>query len=95
RPYTHLPVRTAPLRQLTNACPAKRGPVLLLMLAALAVGETAAKGVQRVASVECSNDYGDGDSLYNYTAEDIWGERNISLSKFRGKVVLVVNVATY
>jgi len=42
---------------------------------------------------ECS--FNPEDNLYNYFAEDIHNEKNVSLSQFKGSVSLVVNVATY
>ncbi|KAG8175514.1 hypothetical protein JTE90_009148 [Oedothorax gibbosus] len=35
------------------------------------------------------------DSVYNYTLSNLHGTRNISLSEYQGKVLLIVNVATY
>ena len=42
--------------------------------------------VQRVASVQCDDKDFIEDSIYNYTLPDLWGERNISLSNYKGKV---------
>lgn len=36
-----------------------------------------------------------GLSLYNYTMQDVFENKTIPLSMFRGHVVLLVNVATY
>lgn len=51
--------------------------------------------IERVASVECENEDSIEGNIYNYTLPDLWDVRNISLSDFQGKVVLIVNVATY
>lgn len=36
-----------------------------------------------------------GTSVYNFTLTDIQGERNVSLPDYKGKVLLVVNTASF
>ncbi|KAK7111400.1 hypothetical protein V1264_011037 [Littorina saxatilis] len=43
----------------------------------------------------CSQPASDNANIYDFTMLDITKTKNISLSDYRGKVVLVVNVATY
>ncbi|KAK7789789.1 hypothetical protein R5R35_012338 [Gryllus longicercus] len=66
---------------------------LVLLLAATGPAPALAKQ-QRVPFVYCDTST-DDDSIYNYSATDIHGARNISLADYRGKVVLIANVATY
>ncbi|CAG0905512.1 unnamed protein product [Darwinula stevensoni] len=40
-------------------------------------------------------DQTDPRTIYEFQEELLDGSRNVSLSEFRGKVVLIVNVATY
>lgn len=68
------------------------GGILTLLLLALHGSDGK---VQRVASVQCDDEDLIEDSIHNYTLPDLWGIQNISLSDYRGKVVLIVNVATY
>jgi len=44
---------------------------------------------------QCNQPASDNSSIYDFTMLDITKTKNISLSDYRGKVVLVVNVATY
>lgn len=45
--------------------------------------------------MDCDQKATDTRSIYDFTLMDIHKEKNISLSDYRGKVVLIVNVATY
>uniref|UniRef100_A0A2L2Y3R7 Glutathione peroxidase n=2 Tax=Parasteatoda tepidariorum TaxID=114398 RepID=A0A2L2Y3R7_PARTP len=49
----------------------------------------------RVPNRTCKPPTNNTVNIYNYTLPDILQTRNISLSEFRGKHVLIVNVATY
>lgn len=51
--------------------------------------------VVRVPFKDCYVDAQSPESIYNFTMLDLWGQRNISLSDYKGKVVLITNVATY
>jgi len=37
----------------------------------------------------------DGGSLHDFTVPDLMETRNVSLSEYKGKAVLLINVATY
>lgn len=50
---------------------------------------------ERVASRACLHHPSDGGSIYDFEELDLFETKNISLADYRGKVVLVVNVATY
>ena len=66
----------------------------LLGLLAVAAGADGGK-VVRVPFKDCYGDLESTESIYNFTMPDLWGQRNISLSDYKGKVVLITNVATY
>uniref|UniRef100_A0A1B6C1V4 Glutathione peroxidase n=1 Tax=Clastoptera arizonana TaxID=38151 RepID=A0A1B6C1V4_9HEMI len=68
--------------------------VVLSIAALCLIGVTADATVNKVASRQClSQNY--NNTIYDYTVPDIHEKENISLSKYKGKVVLIVNVATY
>jgi len=46
-------------------------------------------------STLCHQSADDPQNIYNFTEKTLDERRNISLSEYSGKVVLVVNVATY
>lgn len=56
----------------------------LLSLAAI-LGVAGATKVQRVASRPCLRS-GYSDTIYEHSAQDFWGSRDIQLSEYRGKV---------
>lgn len=66
---------------------------VLGVLAVLGAGDCGK--VVRVPFKECYVDAQSPESIYNFTMLDLWGQRNISLSDYKGKVVLITNVATY
>jgi len=45
--------------------------------------------------MDCHQDKNNPTTIYDFSAMDIHKTKNISLSDYRGKVVLIVNVATY
>lgn len=45
--------------------------------------------------LECNQPDTDETTIYDFSLMDVHKQRNISLSEYRGKVVLIVNVATY
>lgn len=49
--------------------------------------------LSKISRIYCEA-LGDGDKLYSINAVDIHGQ-NVTLEKFKGKVLLIVNVATY
>ncbi|KAK4299058.1 hypothetical protein Pmani_028648 [Petrolisthes manimaculis] len=57
-----------------------------------AVGVASGSGVSRRA---CYHHQAAGDSIYDLVETDLLEQRNISFSDYRGKVLLVTNVATY
>lgn len=63
----------------------------VLWLAAVGAGATK---VQRIPSRECVP-IRTNESIYDFVAQDLWKTRNISLSDYRGKIVVIANVATY
>jgi len=48
-----------------------------------------------VASRACYHHPTNGQTIYDFSELDLHETRNISLSDYRGKVLLIVNVATY
>jgi len=66
---------------------------VLGLLAVMGVGDCGK--VVRVPFKDCYADTTSSESIYNFTMPDLWGKRNISLSEYSGKVVLITNVATY
>lgn len=69
--------------------------VLSLAVLWLAGGGGAdASKVQRIPSRECVP-IRTNESIYDFVAEDLWKTRNISLSDYKGKIVVIANVATY
>lgn len=50
---------------------------------------------ERVASKACFHHPTEGGSIYHFQELDITEKNNISLADYHGKVVLIVNVATY
>lgn len=66
---------------------------VLGLLAVVGVGDCLK--VTRVPFKDCYEDPASSESIYDFTMPDLWGTRNISLSSYRGKVVLITNVATY
>lgn len=49
----------------------------------------------QVASRACFHHHSDGGNIYDFEEMDLLETRNISLADFRGKVLMIVNVATY
>jgi len=49
----------------------------------------------KVSSTVCHQDVEDTDNIYNYAEKNIHENQTIDLSFYRGKAVLIVNVATY
>jgi len=47
------------------------------------------------AMLTCQQPSTDSRSIYDFTLPDIHQKTNISLSDYKGKVVLIVNTATY
>jgi len=62
-------------------------------LTAAALGLVA--GQEQVARRGCYHHATNGGSIYDYEESDIMETKNISMQDYRGKVVLIVNVATY
>lgn len=62
-------------------------------LAALSVGAGAAS--DRVAARACFHHPNNGGTIYDFNELDLFETRNVSLADYKGKVVLIVNVATY
>lgn len=89
RPATHFLCR-APL---PAAALAAMWLKVLGLLVVVGVGEFGK--VVRVPFKTCYVDHDNPESIYNFTMTDLWGQRNISLSDYKGKVVLITNVATY
>lgn len=50
--------------------------------------------IQRIPSRQCLKPP-PNKTIYDFNAEEFWGMRNISLSDFKGKIVVIVNVATF
>ncbi|MPC85984.1 hypothetical protein E2C01_080793 [Portunus trituberculatus] len=48
-----------------------------------------------VMSRACYHNGDNGGDIYDFQELDLLGTRNISLSEYKGKVVMIVNVATY
>ncbi|OWF48100.1 hypothetical protein KP79_PYT03810 [Mizuhopecten yessoensis] len=46
-------------------------------------------------TVVCSQPANSTSSVYDFSIQDIYQQRTMNLSEYRGKVLLVVNVATY
>jgi len=67
-----------------------KGPCVAAFCTLFAVVYGAAPSV-----MPCAQPGDDQGSIYDFTMLDITRTKNISLSDYRGKVVLVVNVATY
>lgn len=68
---------------------------IFLAFATLFVGSgLATSTVARVAKRKCL-DAGDDANVYNFSFMDLSGKTNVSLGDFKGKMILVVNVATY
>ncbi|EEB14548.1 hypothetical protein Phum_PHUM308470 [Pediculus humanus corporis] len=68
---------------------------LLLTLTTFVTFSKGAGEINRIPARPCFQHAQPGDTIYKYNLTDIYGTDNISLSEFEGKVVLVVNVATY
>ncbi|KFM64308.1 hypothetical protein X975_18729, partial [Stegodyphus mimosarum] len=49
----------------------------------------------KVSSRTCFRPVNSDTTVYNFTVPDLMETRNISLSEYRDKVLLIVNVATY
>lgn len=64
----------------------------LVSLAAIGVGVGAQ---DRVASRACFHHPSNGGTIYDFEESDLFESRNISLAEYKGKVILIVNVATY
>jgi len=62
-------------------------------LTAAALGLVA--GQEQVARRGCYHHPFDGGSIYDFNEMDLMEAKNISMEDYRGKVVLIVNVATY
>uniref|UniRef100_A0A6B0U659 Putative selenium dependent salivary glutathione peroxidase n=1 Tax=Ixodes ricinus TaxID=34613 RepID=A0A6B0U659_IXORI len=54
-----------------------------------------AQAAERPKKILCDRRYPSGNRLYDFTFKDVLEKHTKHLSKFRGYVVLVVNVATY
>ncbi|KAG0413031.1 hypothetical protein HPB47_009796 [Ixodes persulcatus] len=54
-----------------------------------------AQAAARPQKIDCDRKYPSGKRLYDFTFNDTLETKTIALSRFRGYVVLVVNVATY
>jgi len=54
-----------------------------------------AAGQEQVSRRGCYHHPFDGGSIYDFSEQDIMETKNVSLADYRGKVVLIVNVATY
>lgn len=63
-----------------------------LSVAALGVGVGA---VEKVAARACFHHHNNGGTIYDFQSADLHDSKNITMDTFRGKVVLIVNVATY
>lgn len=69
---------------------------LLATAVLLYLGGAACDGkVNRVPSRQCYSHKSLGKTIYNHTFTDIDEKDNISFSRYEGKVILVVNVATF
>jgi len=55
--------------------------------------KSSSKSVPAEEFTECSGDT--SDSFHNYVTEDLEKENNISLSDYKGNVLLVVNLASF
>ncbi|TOF88738.1 hypothetical protein CGJ15_24750, partial [Vibrio parahaemolyticus] len=62
----------------------------LVSLACVGVGAQ-----EIVASRACFHHPSNGGSIYDFEELDLLETKNISLADYKGKVVLIVNVATY
>lgn len=51
--------------------------------------------VERKPSRPCFHHPSEGDSIYNYSLVDIQERETIPLSRYQGKLILIVNVATF
>ncbi|KAK4299056.1 hypothetical protein Pmani_028646 [Petrolisthes manimaculis] len=49
----------------------------------------------RMPSRPCYHHPSSGDTIYDFEEADLFKTKNISMEDYRGKVVLIVNVATY
>jgi len=65
------------------------GVALTCLLVSLGEGK-----VQRVAKRPCLRQGYNG-TIYDFDAVNLWGDKNVSLSDYKGKIVVVANVATY
>ncbi|CAL1532645.1 unnamed protein product [Lymnaea stagnalis] len=51
--------------------------------------------VQAGVMMDCNQPANDNRTIYDYSLMDVHNIRTISLNDYKGKVVLIVNVATY
>jgi hypothetical protein len=68
--------------------------VLLAVAAVLASGY-GASDVKAVRKVLCYHSRSGNRTIYDYKIQDVHGEKPIDWSKYRGNVVLLVNVASF
>lgn len=64
-------------------------------LVSLAAVGVAAARQDMVASRACYHHGDNGGDIYGFQELDVLKTRNISLADYKGKVVMIVNVATY
>jgi len=85
---------TALVRSL--AARGKTMAALSIMLTALAVLGPMINAERKVIRSECdTTNSNDNATIFNFSEKALLGDSVINLSDYRGKVVLVVNVATY
>jgi hypothetical protein len=68
---------------------------ILLAVAAVVTSVCGASDVKAVRKVLCYHSRSGNRTIYDYKILDVHGEKPISWSKYRGNVVLVVNVASF
>ena len=80
---------------LSSQTPPASPPVLATMLSRAGVGVLAALPALLSAAIPMSDCREGEGSLYEHSLQLLDMSRNISLSEYEGKVVMLVNVATY
>jgi len=76
-------------------CSASQLSGIMLWAGLVSLAAVGVVGQDRVASRACFHHHNTGGSIYDFEEMDLFEKKNISLADYRGKVVLIVNVATY
>ncbi|KAK8385589.1 hypothetical protein O3P69_016394 [Scylla paramamosain] len=87
--------RLLPAEQLQSTLIRRKVSSRMLWAGLVSLAAVGVAAQDRVPSRACYHHETDGGSIYDFTEADLFETRNISLSEHLGKVVLIVNVATY